>query len=173
MKFNNSEYELVGEQNGKLIVRVKHMDNQTIEVTNAQGNIIFDFDHQQYNSDHRNERHQDKFFKQGLSDPDMNMMDTLADRNSIEVTSIFGKDSLLDKIIEKEDCQSRQMLAEQLPTALATLTSKQKYAVIQYYCHGMKKIKLLKRWASARLWPVVTLKPQLKSCASFTELKIN
>lgn len=101
MKFNNSEYELVGEQNGKLIVRVKHMDNKTIEVTNAQGNIIFDFDHQQYNSDHRNERHQDKFFKQGLSDPDMNMMDTLADRNSIEVTSIFARTAYSTKSLKK------------------------------------------------------------------------
>ena len=171
MKFNNSEYELVGEQNGKLIVRVKHMDNQTIEVTNAQGNIIFDFDHQQYNSDHRNERHRDKFFKQGLSDPDMNMMDTLADRNSIEVTSIFGKDSLLDKIIEKEDCQSRQMLAEQLPTALATLTSKQKYAVIQYYCHGMKKNQIAKEMGISKVMAGRHVKAAIKKLRQFYDIE--
>jgi sucrose-6-phosphate hydrolase SacC (GH32 family) len=129
MKTNNSEYELVGEQNNKLIVRVKHMGNQTVVITKAEGNVIFDFDHQQYNSDHRNERHQDKFFKQDPSDPDMNMMDTLADRGSIEVTSVYGKDNLLNQIIQKEDHQSRQMLAEQLPAALATLTDKQKYAL--------------------------------------------
>lgn len=62
MKTNNSEYELIGEEDGKLIVKVKHMGNQVTTITKVEGNIIFDFDHQQYNSDHRNERHQDKFF---------------------------------------------------------------------------------------------------------------
>lgn len=114
MKFNNSEYELVGEQNGKLIVRVKHMDNQTIEVT-----------------------------------------------------SIFGKDSLLDKIIEKEDCQSRQMLAEQLPTALATLTSKQKYAVIQYYCHGMKKNQIAKEMGISKVMAGRHVKAAIKKLRQF------
>jgi hypothetical protein len=38
MKTNNSEYELVGEQGNKLIVRVKHMGNQTVVVTKAEGN---------------------------------------------------------------------------------------------------------------------------------------
>lgn len=148
MKFNNSEYKLVGEQDDKLIVRVKHMGNQTIEVTKTQGNIIFDFDHQQYNSDHRNERHQDKFFK---NDPNMNMIDTLADRGSIEVTSIYGKDNLLNQIIQKEAHQSWKMLAEQLPTALATLTDKQKYAITQYYYHSMNKNQIAKEMGISKV----------------------
>lgn len=167
MKFNNSEYELVGEQDDKLVVRVKHMGNQIIEITKAQGNIIFDFDHQQYNSDHRNERHQDKFFKNDPAHPDMNMMDTLADRGSIEVTSIFGKDSLLDKIIEKEDCQSRQMLAEQLPAALATLTSKQRYAVIQYYCKGAKKNQIAKKMGISKVMAGRHVKAAIKKLRQF------
>ena len=34
MKTSNSEYELIGEENGKLVVRVKHMGNQVITITN-------------------------------------------------------------------------------------------------------------------------------------------
>ncbi|MBB1068907.1 sigma-70 family RNA polymerase sigma factor [Limosilactobacillus sp. RRLNB_1_1] len=171
MKTNNSEYELVGEQNGKLIVRVKHMDNQTIEVTKAQGNVIFDFDHQQYNSDHRNERHQDKFFKQDPANPDMNMMDTLADRESIEVTSIYGKDNLLDKIVEKEDRQSRQMLAEQLPAALATLTDKQKYAVTQHYCNGIKKNQIAKKMGISKAMAGRHVKAAIKKLRQFYDVE--
>jgi RNA polymerase sigma factor (sigma-70 family) len=167
MKTNNSEYELVGEQNNKLIVRVKHMGNQTVVITKAEGNVIFDFDHQQYNSDHRNERHQDKFFKQDPSDPDMNMMDTLADRGSIEVTSVYGKDNLLNQIIQKEDHQSRQMLAEQLPAALATLTDKQKYTVTQYYCHGMKKNQIAKEMGISKVMAGRHVKAAIKKLRQF------
>jgi RNA polymerase sigma factor (sigma-70 family) len=167
MKTNNSEYELVGEQNNKLIVRVKHMGNQTVVITKAEGNVIFDFDHQQYNSDHRNERHQDKFFKQDPSDPDMNMMDTLADRGSIEVTSVYGKDNLLNQIIQKEDHQSRQMLTEQLPAALATLTDKQKYAVTQYYCNGMKKNQIAKEMSISKVMAGRHVKAAIKKMRQF------
>lgn len=171
MKTNNSEYELVGEQNNKLIVRVKQMGNQTVVITKAEGNVIFDFDHQQYNSDHRNERHQDKFFKQDPSDPDMNMMDTLADRESIEVTSIYGEDSLLDKIVEKEDRQSRQMLAGQLSTALATLTNKQKYAVTQYYYSGVKKNQIAKKMGISKVMAGRHVKAAIKKLRQFYNIE--
>ena len=171
MKTNNSEYELVGEQNNKLIVRVKHMGNQTVVITKAEGNVIFDFDHQQYNSDHRNERHQDKFFKQDPSDPDMNMMDTLADRESIEATSIYGEDSLLDKIVEKEDRQSRQMLAGQLSTALATLTNKQKYAVTQYYYNGVKKNQIAKKMGISKVMADRHVKAAIKKLRQFYNIE--
>lgn len=171
MKTNNSEYELVGEHNNKLIVRVKHMGNQTVVITKAEGNVIFDFDHQQYNSDHRNERHQDKFFKQDPSDPDMNMMDTLADRESIEVTSIYGEDSLLDKIVEKEDRQSRQMLAGQLSTALATLTNKQKYVVTQYYYNGVKKNQIAKKMGISKVMAGRHVKAAIKKLRQFYNIE--
>lgn len=167
MKINNSEYELISEQDNKLIVRVKHMDNQTIAVTKAQGNIIFDFDHQQYNSDHRNERHQDKFFKQNPTNPNMNMMDTLADRESIEVTSAYGKDNLLNQIIQKENRQSRQKLVDQLPAALDTLTNKQKYAIIQYYCCGTKKNQIAKEMGISKVMAGRHVKAAIKKLRQF------
>lgn len=139
MKTDNSEYELIGEKDGKLIVRVKHMGKQVTTITKAQGNIVFDFNHDQYNSDHRNERHQDKFFATSLEDPDINAIDTLADRYSMEITSVYGKDHLLDMLIKNEDNQLRQQLANQLPDALKTLTIKQRYAVLSYYCMGLRK----------------------------------
>lgn len=167
MKFNNSKYELVGEQDEKLIVRVKHMGNQTIEVTKAQGNIIFDFGHQQYNSDHRNERHQDMFFKQDSSNTEMNMIDTLADRKSIEITSIYGEDNLLDKIVEKEDRQSQQMLAEQLSAPLATLTDNQKYTVTQHYCNGIKKNQIAKKMGISKVMASYHVKAVIKKLRQF------
>ena len=139
MKTDNSEYELIGEKDGKLIVRVKHMGKQVTTITKAQGNIVFDFNHDQYNSDHRNERHQDKFFATSLEDPDINAIDTLADRYSMEITSVYGKDHLLDMLIKNEDNQLRQQLANQLPDALKTLTIKQRYAVLSYYCLKLRK----------------------------------
>ncbi|WP_079579329.1 sigma-70 RNA polymerase sigma factor region 4 domain-containing protein [Ligilactobacillus acidipiscis] len=167
MKFNNSEYELVSKQDDKLIVRVKHMSSQTVMITKAEGNIIFDLDHQQYNSDHRNERHQDKFFKQDPTNSDMNMIDTLADRGSIEVTSVYGKNNLLDKIIEKEKRQSRQMLVEQLPAAIATLTDKQKYAVTQYYCNGTKKNQIAKKMGISKVMAGRHVKAAAKKLRQF------
>lgn len=139
MKTDNSEYELIGKKDGKLIVRVKHMGKQVTTITKAQGNIVFDFNHDQYNSDHRNERHQDKFFATSLEDPDINAIDTLADRYSMEITSVYGKDHLLDMLIKNEDNQLRQQLANQLPDALKTLTVKQRYAVLSYYCLKLRK----------------------------------
>lgn len=171
MKFNNSEYELVGEQDDKLIVCVKHMGNQTVTVTKAEGNIIFDLDHQQYNSDHRNERHQDKFFKLDPTNSDMNMMDTLADRESIEVTSVYGKDNLLDKIVEKENRQGRQLLTNQLPEALATLTSKQRYAVIQYYCKGAKKNQIAKKMGISKVMAGRHVKAAIKKLRQFYNIE--
>lgn len=139
MKNRNSEYELIGEQNGKLIVRVKHIDNQKIIITKEQGNVVFDFNHEQYNSDHRNERHQDKFFATSPDDPDVNAIDTLTDRRSMEITSVYSKDNLLDSLIDKEDQQHRQQLIAQLPAALATLTNKQRDAIRDHYYKGLKK----------------------------------
>lgn len=139
MKNRNSEYELIGEQNGKLIVRVKHMGNQKIIITKEQGNVVFDFNHEQYNSDHRNERHQDKFFATSPDDPDVNAIDTLTDRRSMEITSVYSKDNLLDSLIDKEDQQHRQQLISQLPVALATLTNKQRDAIRDHYYKKLKK----------------------------------
>lgn len=139
MKVNNSEYELIGEENGKLIVRVKHMGNRVATITKAEGNIIFDFDHQQYNSDHRFERHQDRFFASDPKNPNIDPLTELRDRSSIEVTSTYSHEHLLDSIIAVENTAERQRLVDQLPDALATLTDRQRYVVTRYYCDQIKK----------------------------------
>lgn len=145
MKTNNSEYELIGEENGKLVVRVKQIGNQVITITKEQGNVVFDFDHKQYNSDHRNERHQDKFFANSQEDPAINAIDTIADRSSMEITSVYSKDNLLDSLIEREAQRHRQQLIVRLPAALATLTNKQRNAVLGYYCKGLKKKEIAEK----------------------------
>lgn len=144
MKVNNSEYELIGEENGKLIVRVKHLGNRVTTITKSEGNIIFDFDHQQYNSDHRFERHQDRFFASDPKNPNVDPLTELGDRSSIEVTSTYGNEYLLNSIIAVEDAMERQRLVDQLPHALATLTDRQRYVVTHYYCDRIKKKEIAK-----------------------------
>ena len=171
MKTNNSEYELISEENGKLIVRVKHMGNQITTITKVEGNIIFDFDHQQYNSDHQNERHQDKFFATSLEDPDINVIDTLADRGSMEITSVYGKDHLLDALIEKEDRQMLQQLVKQLPDALDTLTPKQRHAVLSYYCMGLRKKQIASNMGISNVMAGRHVKAGLTKLRQFYRIK--
>lgn len=171
MKANNTEYELIGEKDGKLIVRVKHMSNQLTTITKVEGNIIFDFDHQQYNSDHRNERHQDKFFATPLEDPDINAVDTLADRYSMEITSVYGNDHLLDMLIKNEDDQLRQQLIKQLPDALDTLTSKQRYAVLSYYCMGFRKKQIANNMGISNVMAGRHVKAGLAKLRQFYRIK--
>ncbi|KJY62794.1 Sigma-70 family protein [Bombilactobacillus mellifer] len=167
MSFNNNEYKLVGQKDDKLIIRVKKMSNQTVVITKAVGNVIFDFDHQQYNSDHRNERHQDKFFKKDLVNQDINMMDTLVDRRAIEVASVYDKNTILDKITEKEDQYNWNQLANQLPNALANLTSNQRYAVTQYYCNGIKKNQIAKKMGISKAMAGRHVKTALKKLRQY------
>lgn len=173
MKTDNSEYELIGEKNGKLIVRVKHMGKQVTTITKAQGNIVFDFNHDQYNSDHRNERHQDKFFATSLEDPDINAIDTLADRYSMEITSVYGKDYLLDMLIKNEDNQLRQQLANQLPDALKTLTVKQRYAVLSYYCLKLRKRQIANNMGISNVMAGRHVKAGLAKLRQFYGIKSN
>ena len=173
MKTDNSEYELIGEKDGKLIVRVKHMGNQITTITKVEGNIIFDFDHQQYNSDHRNERHQDKFFASSLEDPDINAIDTLADRSSMEITSVYGKNHLLDALIEKGDGQMRQQLIKQLPDALDTLTPKQRYAVLSYYCLKLRKRQIANNMGISNVMAGRHVKAGLAKLRQFYGIKSN
>ena len=173
MKTDNSEYELIGEKDGKLIVRVKHMGKQVTTITKAQGNIVFDFNHDQYNSDHRNERHQDKFFATSLEDPDINAIDPLADRYSMEITSVYGKDHLLDMLIKNEDNQLRQQLANQLPDALKTLTVKQRYAVLSYYCLKLRKRQIANNMGISNVMAGRHVKAGLAKLRQFYGIKSN
>lgn len=51
----------------------------------------------------------------------------------------YCKDNLLDSLIDKEDQQHRQQLIAQLPSALATLTNKQRDAIRDHYYKELKK----------------------------------
>ena len=91
----------------------------------------------------------------------------------MEITSVYGNDHLLDMLIKNEDDQLRQQLIKQLPDALDTLTSKQRYAVLSYYCMGFRKSRLLTIWVSVMSWLVDMLKLAWKNYANSTELKSN
>lgn len=57
----------------------------------------------------------------------------------MEITFVYKQDHLLDVLIKNKDDQLYQQLDMQLPDALDTLTSKQRYAVLSYYCMGIRK----------------------------------
>ena len=62
------DYEVVSENNDTLVVRIK-ATGKTTTVTKAVGDIILDVSNNQYNSDHRFERHQDRFFASNPENP--------------------------------------------------------------------------------------------------------
>ena len=71
-------------------------------------------------------------------------MNKIGDRSSIEFTSTYSNEHLLDSIIAAEDAAKRQRLVDQLPDALATLTDRQRYVVTRYYCDQIKKKEIAK-----------------------------
>ena len=89
----------------------------------------------------------------------------------MEITSVYGKDHLFDMLIKKEDHQSRQMLTEQLPAALATLTDKQKYAVTQYYCNGTKKNQIAKEMGISKVMAGRHMKAAIKKLRQFYDIE--
>ena len=137
------DYEVVSENNDTLVVRIK-ATGKTTTVTKAVGDIILDVSNNQYNSDHRFERHQDRFFASNPENPNVDPLNEVSDRSSIEVTSTYGNEHLLDLIIEIQDELERQRLIKQLPDALATLTDKQRYVVIRNHCYHIKKKEIAK-----------------------------
>lgn len=137
------DYAFVSENNNGIVVRVK-ATGETTTVTKAVGNIILDMSNAQYNSDHRFERHQDRFFASDPKNPNVDPLTKLRDRSSIEVTSTYDSEYLIDSIIAVEDAMERQRLVDQLPDALATLTDRQRYVVTRYYCDRIKKKKIAK-----------------------------
>ncbi|EJN54161.1 sigma-70 family RNA polymerase sigma factor [Lactobacillus gasseri] len=137
------DYVFVSENKNGIVVRVK-ATGETITVTKSVGNIILDMSNDQYNSDHRFERHQDRFFASDPKNPNIDPLTELRDRSSIEVTSAYGNEYLLDSIITVEDAVERQRLIDQLPDALATLTDRQRYVVTRYYCDQIKKKEIAK-----------------------------
>lgn len=143
MFFKKTDYDIVAKSDDKIEVCIK-ATNQTITVTREVGEVILDLNNKQYNSDHRFDRHQDKFFNVPTNNEDINPINELADHSSIEFTSTYSNEHLLDSIIAVEDAAERQKLINQLPDALATLTDKQRYVITHYYFNQTKKKEIAK-----------------------------
>ncbi|AWI39913.1 hypothetical protein [Lactiplantibacillus plantarum] len=136
--FKQLDYEVVAKQDSGFTVRIKGKSGQTITVDEAVGEVILDLNNDQYNADHRFYRHQDSFFQAKSTEVEVDPFASLADRSSIEATSTYGQEPLLDQLIEKEDAKERTRLVALLPEALATLTEKQRYAIQHFFLNGEK-----------------------------------
>ena len=143
--FKKTDYEVVAEQDGEFTVRIKGKAGQTITVDEAVGEVILDLDNDQYNSDHRFYRHQDVFFQEKSDDVEIDSFDSIADRSSIEATSTYGQEPLLDQLIEQEDAAEHARLIALLPEALATLTDKQHYVIEHFFLMGEKQNVIAKQ----------------------------
>lgn len=144
--FKKLDYEVVAKQAGEFTVRIKGKSDQTITVDEAVGEAILDINNDQYNSDHRFYRHQDLFFQSPSDDEIKNdSFNRLADRASIEATSTYGKEGILDQLIEQEDATEQNRLIGLLPEALTTLTKKQRYVVQHYFFKGEKQNVIAKQ----------------------------
>lgn len=137
--FKKTDYEVVAKQDGEFTVRIKGKSGQTITVNEAVGEVILDLDNRQYNSDHRFYRHQDAFFQSESDEDETDALLNLADRSSIETTSTYGKEVILDQLIEQEGAAEQARLIALLPTALATLTDKQRYVIQHHFFYGEKQ----------------------------------
>lgn len=143
MFFKKTDYVVISANEHEMKVRIK-ATNKEIIVKRAIGEVLIDFNNEQYNSDHRFERHQDHFFTSNPKDTNVDPLNEIGDRYSIEVTSTYGNEYLLDSIIAVEDAIERQRLIDQLPDALATLTDRQRYVVTRYYIDRIKKREIAK-----------------------------
>lgn len=143
MFFKKTDYDIVAKSDDKIEVFIK-ATKQTITVTREVGEVILDLNNKQYNSDHKFDRHQNKFLASNPKNSDIDSMNKIGDRSSIEFTSTYSNEHLLDSIIAAEDAAKRQRLVDQLPDALATLTDRQRYVVTRYYCDQIKKKEIAK-----------------------------
>lgn len=137
--FKKTDYEVVAKQDGEFTIRIKGKPGQTITVNEAVGEVILDLDNRQYNSDHRFYRHQDAFFQSESDEAETDSFSNLADRSSIEATSTYGKEAILDQLIEQEEAAEQARLVALLPEALAALTDKQRYAIQHFFLKGEKQ----------------------------------
>lgn len=147
MFFKKTDYEVVSEQDGEFTVRIKGKKGQTVTVDKAIGEVILDLNNDQYNSDHLFYRHQDSFFQSSSNEEDIenDSLNNLADRSSIEATSTYGKEAILDRLIEQENATEQNRLIGLLPEAFATLTDKQRYVIKHFFLKGEKQNVIAKQ----------------------------
>lgn len=137
MFFKNPDYFVISANDNGMTIRIK-ATNKIVTVNRVVGDVLIDFNNEQYNSDHRFERHNSKpFFKN--DETEIHKLGSLPDRSSLEVTSVYEKEKILDDLINKEDAKTRKKLIDLLPEAVATLTDKQKYVIKRYYFDRLKK----------------------------------
>ncbi|MBM6727957.1 sigma-70 family RNA polymerase sigma factor [Limosilactobacillus ingluviei] len=148
MRFSKKlDYKFISREDGKFTVQIIGKPGQTVTVDEAVGEVILDLNNDQYNSDHRFYRHQDSFF-QSSSDEESVENDSfsiLADRASIEATSTYGTEEILDQLIAQEDAAEENRLIGLLPEALATLTDKQRYVIKHFFLNGEKQNVIAKQ----------------------------
>lgn len=139
--FKKTDYEVVTKQDSRFIVRIKGMSGQTVTVDEAVGEVILDINNDQYNSDHRFYRYQDSFFQSSANEEEVenDSFSSLADRASIEATSTYGKEAILDQLIAQEEATEQNRLVALLPEALDTLTNKQRYVIKHFFFKGEKQ----------------------------------
>lgn len=110
--FKKTDYEVVAKQDGEVTVRIKGKPGQTITV----GEVILDINNDLYNSDHRFYRYQNSFFQSSANEEDIenDSLNSLADRSSIEATSTYGKEAILDQLIAQENEKLVRLLIEKI-----------------------------------------------------------
>lgn len=114
--FKKTDYEVVAKQDGEVTVRIKGKPGQTITVDEAIGEVILDINNDLYNSDHRFYRYQNSFFQSSANEEDIenDSLNSLADRSSIEATSTYGKEAILDQLIAQENEKLVRLLIEKI-----------------------------------------------------------
>lgn len=145
--FKKIDYEVVAKQDGEFTVRIKGKSGETVTVDETVGEVILDLNNDQYNADRKFYRHQDVFFQLPSDEESVenDSLNNLADRASIEATSTYGKEAILDRLIEQEDAAEQVHLIALLPEALATLTEKQRYVIQHYFFKGEKQKAIAKQ----------------------------
>lgn len=137
MFFKKTDYVVISVNDDTMEVRIKST-NEAVTVQRAVGEVLIDFDNEQYNSDHRFERHNSKsFFKNNGTE--VQQLDSLPNRSTLEVSSIYGEEKVLLDLIAQDDVKDRQRIIDLLPEALNTLTDKERYAIKRYYFDEIKK----------------------------------
>ena len=169
--FKKTDYEVVAKQDGEFTVRIKGKSDQTITVDEAVGEVILDINNEQYNSDHRFYRHQDSFFQSSANEEDIEIdsLNSLADRSLIEATSTYGKEAILDQLIEQEDAAEQDRLIGLLPEALTTLTDKQRYVIKHFFFKGEKQNVIAKQMQVSPMMVHKHLEAALKNLQKFYE----
>lgn len=169
--FKKLDYEVVAKQDGEFVVRINGKKGQTITVDEAVGEVILDLNNDQYNSDHRFYRHQDSFFQSSSNEEGVenDSFSSLADRASIEATSTYGTEAILEQLIKQEDTAKQDRLIGSLPEALATLTDKQRYVIKHFFFKGEKQNVIAKQMQVSPMMVHKHLEAALKNLQKFYE----